>query len=130
GHRLAEILLLGQERFTVMTPQTESSRFSLERLSPEVGRQLKLVGTEHAGIRLRAREIGMRILEVERQEEGILLTCLPSLHRPLRESGLTLRKPPRAPGAEELRNMGRKFPPNHLHESWIDFLYWDAELDA
>ena len=27
------------------------------------------------------------------------------------------------PGAEELRNMGRKFPPNHLHESWIDFLY-------
>ena len=50
--------------------------------------------------------------------------------RSLRESGLTLRKPPRAPGAEELRNMGRKFPPNHLHESWIDFLYWDAELDA
>jgi len=26
--------------------------------------------------------------------------------------------------------MGRRFPPNHLHESWIDFLYWDAELDA
>jgi hypothetical protein len=26
--------------------------------------------------------------------------------------------------------MGRKFPPNHLHDSWLDFLYWDAELDA
>ncbi len=50
--------------------------------------------------------------------------------RSLRGSGLALRKPPRAPGAEELRNMGRKFPPNHLHESWIDFLYWDTELDA
>ncbi|MEO0750732.1 MAG: HNH endonuclease [Pseudomonadota bacterium] len=50
--------------------------------------------------------------------------------RSLRQSGLSLRKPPRAPGAEELRNMGRKFPPNHLHDSWIDFLYWDAELDA
>ena len=46
----------------------------------------------------------------------------------LKHSGLSLRKPPRKPGAEELRNMGRKFPPNHLHESWIDFLYWDAEL--
>ena len=48
----------------------------------------------------------------------------------LRQSGLSLRKPPRQPGAESLRNMGRKFPPNHLHESWIDFLYWDAELEA
>jgi len=27
-------------------------------------------------------------------------------------------------------NVGRKFPPNYLHESWMDFLYWDAELDA
>ncbi|MEM6596319.1 MAG: HNH endonuclease [Pseudomonadota bacterium] len=48
----------------------------------------------------------------------------------LRQSGLSLRRPPRAPGAEELRNLGRKFPPNHLHESWMDFLYWDAELEA
>ena len=48
----------------------------------------------------------------------------------LRRAGMTLRKPPRMPGAEELRNMGRKFPPNHLHESWLDFLYWDVELEA
>ena len=37
---------------------------------------------------------------------------------------------PRQPAAEDLRNMGRKFPPGHLHESWMDFLYWDAELEA
>ena len=42
---------------------------------------------------------------------------------------MSLNKPPRQPDAEALRNIGRKFPPNHLHESWIDFLYWDAELD-
>ena len=48
----------------------------------------------------------------------------------LHKAGLSLRKPPRQPGAEELRNIGRKFPPNHLHDSWMDFLYWDAELDA
>ncbi|MEM8741611.1 MAG: HNH endonuclease, partial [Pseudomonadota bacterium] len=23
-----------------------------------------------------------------------------------------------------------KFPPNYLHESWMDYLYWDAELEA
>jgi len=48
----------------------------------------------------------------------------------LAKSGMNLRKPPRAPGAEELRNLGRKFPTGHLHESWLDFLYWDAELEA
>ena len=48
----------------------------------------------------------------------------------LHHTGMNLRKPPRQPAAEELRNMGRKFPPNHLHDSWMDFLYWDAELEA
>ncbi len=47
----------------------------------------------------------------------------------LARAQMHLRRPPRQPEAEELRNMGRKFPPNHLHESWIDFLYWDAELE-
>ncbi len=50
--------------------------------------------------------------------------------RSLRNSGLSLRKPPRQPSAEEMRNLGRRFPPNYLHESWLDFLYWDQELEA
>ncbi len=28
-----------------------------------------------------------------------------------------------------LQENGRAFPPNYLHESWRDFLYWDTELD-
>ena len=35
---------------------------------------------------------------------------------------------PRQPTIYELQERGRKFPPNFLHESWSDFLYWDAEL--
>lgn len=66
--------------------------------------------------------------------ENVVAACsrcnLKKGSKSLRRSGLSLRKPPRQPGAEELRNMGRKFPPGHLHESWIDFLYWDAELEA
>ena len=66
--------------------------------------------------------------------ENVVAACSPCNLRKgsksLRRANMSLRKPPRAPGAEELRNMGRKFPPGHLHESWIDYLYWDAELEA
>ncbi|MBM3629785.1 MAG: HNH endonuclease [Alphaproteobacteria bacterium] len=34
-----------------------------------------------------------------------------------------------APSAQQLQENGRAFPPNFLHESWRDFLYWDSELD-
>ena len=30
----------------------------------------------------------------------------------------------------DLHQNGRLFPPNYLHESWMDFLYWDSELEA
>ena len=66
--------------------------------------------------------------------QNVVAACAPCNLRKgaksLRHAGMHLRKPPRAPAAEELRNMGRKVPPNHLHESWMDYLYWDAELEA
>ena len=36
---------------------------------------------------------------------------------------------PHQPTAFDLQENGRSFPPNFLHESWRDFLYWDTELD-
>jgi len=36
---------------------------------------------------------------------------------------------PRQPSAWQLQENGRAFPPNYLHESWRDFLYWDSELE-
>jgi len=66
--------------------------------------------------------------------ENVVAACSPCNlkkgSKSLREIGFTLRRRPRRPAAEELRNIGRKFPPNMLHESWLDFLYWDAELEA
>ena len=38
-------------------------------------------------------------------------------------------RPPSRPSSYQLQEMGRKFPPNHLHETWMDYLYWDIELD-
>ena len=36
---------------------------------------------------------------------------------------------PHQPTVIELREHGRKFPPNYLHDSWADYLYWDSELE-
>ncbi len=46
-----------------------------------------------------------------------------------RESGLHPRRKPTAPSNHQLQANGRAFPPNFLHDSWRDFLYWDTELD-
>ena len=35
---------------------------------------------------------------------------------------------PFQPSVHDLHNNGRAFPPNHLHDSWLDYLYWDSEL--
>ena len=66
--------------------------------------------------------------------DNVVAACSPCNLRKgsksLRQAGFTLRRPPRRPSSEEMQNMGRRFPPNHLHDSWLDFLYWDAELEA
>ena len=36
---------------------------------------------------------------------------------------------PYQPTVHDLHQNGRLFPPNYLHESWMDYLYWDSELE-
>jgi len=36
---------------------------------------------------------------------------------------------PYQPSVADLHNNGRLFPPNYLHDSWLDYLYWDTELE-
>ena len=42
--------------------------------------------------------------------------------------GMKLQKQPYQPTTEDLHKNGKNFPPNFLHESWMDYLYWDVEL--
>ena len=44
-------------------------------------------------------------------------------------SGMELFKKPFRPTVEDLHQNGKNFPPNFLHESWMDYLYWDIELE-
>ena len=43
--------------------------------------------------------------------------------------GMWPRQMPYRPTVFELHRNGRLFPPNYLHESWLDYLYWDTELE-
>ena len=49
--------------------------------------------------------------------------------RLLERSGMVLQHRPYQPTTEDLHKNGKNFPPNFLHESWIDYLYWDVELE-
>ena len=46
-----------------------------------------------------------------------------------KDCDLKLASKPYAPTVEDLHRNGRNFPPNFLHESWMDYLYWDIELE-
>ena len=47
-----------------------------------------------------------------------------------KDCGMLPTRLPMEPTNYQLQSNGRSFPPNYLHESWRDFLYWDSELDA
>lgn len=68
------------------------------------------------------------------QWENIVTACSPCNlnkgNRRLASVGMSLRQKPYRPTAFELQQNGRAFPPNYLHESWRDFLYWDSELES
>lgn len=46
-----------------------------------------------------------------------------------KHAGMAPYQHPIRPTVHDLHDNGRAFPPNYLHESWNDYLYWDAELE-
>ena len=44
-------------------------------------------------------------------------------------AGMIPNQHPMRPTVYQLHANGRLFPPNYLHESWMDYLYWDTELE-
>jgi len=45
------------------------------------------------------------------------------------QCGMIPDQHPFQPSVHDLHHNGRLFPPNYLHESWLDYLYWDTELE-
>lgn len=46
-----------------------------------------------------------------------------------KDCGMFPKIEPAQPNTWQLQENGRRFPPNYLHHSWRDYLYWDAELE-
>ena len=64
--------------------------------------------------------------------ENVVAACSPCNlkkgGRLCKEASMFPKQKPRQPTVYELHDIGRRFPPNFLHESWQDYLYWDSEL--
>lgn len=61
---------------------------------------------------------------------NIVTACVPCNTAKGNSLRIKPRRPPREPTPTELLAAKRAFPPDHLHESWTDYLYWDAQLEA
>ena len=65
--------------------------------------------------------------------ENILTACAPcnlrKADRSPRDAGMHPSHLPFRPTVHDLHDAGRHFPPNYLHDSWLDYLYWDTELE-
>ncbi len=65
--------------------------------------------------------------------ENVVAACAPCNlrkgNRLPREIRMFPQQMPYHPTVHDLHNNGRAFPPNYLHESWMDYLYWDIELE-
>ena len=65
--------------------------------------------------------------------ENVVAACSPCNllkgDRLPRDVGMWPMQKPFAPTLQDLHSNGRLFPPNYLHESWMDYLYWDTELE-
>lgn len=65
--------------------------------------------------------------------ENVLTACSPCNLRKgsktYQEAQMHPHQFPFRPNVHDLHNNGRMFPPNFLHHSWLDYLYWDTELE-
>jgi 5-methylcytosine-specific restriction endonuclease McrA len=65
--------------------------------------------------------------------ENVVTACsccnLRKANRLPQETGMFPLQRPVQPSTFMLQENGRAFPPNYLHQSWRDFLYWDTELE-
>ncbi len=66
--------------------------------------------------------------------ENVVAACAPCNARKggrlPEQAHMIPRTSPHRPSIYELHETGRRFPPNYMHESWMDYLYWDTALEA
>jgi len=61
---------------------------------------------------------------------NIVAACNPCNVRKDNRLDMKPMRSPTMPAPHELLAAKRAFPPNYLHATWLDYLYWDVELEA
>lgn len=61
--------------------------------------------------------------------ENIVAACVPCNSEKADQTTMKPLRAPERPTIGELRRNSLRFPPNFLHETWRDHLYWDVELE-
>jgi len=112
-------------------PQTRSPAFTRFNLFLRDGFQCVYCGSGHE---LTFDHVQPRRLGGKTSWANIVAACtkcnLKKGGRTPRQAGMVLSRAPAQPSIYELQAQGRRFPPGYLHESWLDFLYWDLELET
>ena len=89
----------------------------------------------------RASDLGDGFIKLIKMLIGLIVFCvvvsgisgagdLKKVGRTPQQAHMPLYRQPWRPTSWQLQDNGRAFPPNYLHESWIDWLYWDVELEG
>jgi 5-methylcytosine-specific restriction endonuclease McrA len=60
---------------------------------------------------------------------NIVTACMPCNTGKAASTRIKPLRPPKEPTLNELLAAKRAFPSDYLHESWTDYLYWDARLE-
>jgi 5-methylcytosine-specific restriction endonuclease McrA len=60
---------------------------------------------------------------------NVVSACDPCNLRKANRVDMRPLRMPSEPTSHELISAKRAFPPNYLHESWLDYLYWDSEIE-
>lgn len=61
--------------------------------------------------------------------DNIVAACDPCNLRKGNKNDMRPIKWPKEPTSQELMAAKRAFPPNYLHHTWLDYLYWDMEIE-
>ena len=89
-------------------------------------------GTPHAAADLTFDHVVPRSRGGRTTWQNVVAACSPCNLRKANklpeQCGMMPLSMPVAPNIWQLQENGRGFPPNYLHESWRDHLYWDTEL--
>jgi len=62
--------------------------------------------------------------------ENIVAACQDCNARKADRLEMKPNRHPHKPSAWELLAKSKAYPPRFLHQSWVDYLYWDSELQA